>query len=50
MYDFYYEALLEDSSKFIAADNIQNTIIEVLNTGEVSILGTRRLYSAESLK
>lgn len=50
MYDFYYETLLGDSSKFNAADNIQNTIIEVSNSGEVSMLGTRRLYNAKSME
>lgn len=47
MYDFYYEALLEDSSKFTTADNIQNTIIEVSNSGEVSMLGTWRPERSE---
>lgn len=36
MYDFYYETLLEDGSKFNAVEEIQNTIIEVSNSEEVS--------------
>lgn len=35
MYDFYYEALLNDDSKFNAVEGIQNTIIEVSNSEEV---------------
>lgn len=42
MYDFYYETLLEDYTKFSAAECIQNTIIEILNSGEVSMLNIRR--------
>lgn len=48
MYDFYYETLLEDHTKFSAVEGIQSTIIEVLDSREVSMLGTWRFYGAEA--
>lgn len=50
MYDFYYETLLEDSSKFSAVEGIQNTVIEFLNSNEVSMPRRRRRTNVATLQ
>lgn len=51
MYDFYYETLLKDSRKFgAAAESLQNTIIELTDSREVSILGAQHLNVKEPVK
>lgn len=50
MYDFYYETLLKDSKKFEAAESLQNTIIELTDSKEVSVLGAQHLNIKEPVK
>lgn len=50
MYDFYYETLLKDSKKFGAVEGLQNTIIELSDSKEVSVFGAQRLNIEETVE
>lgn len=50
MYDFYYETLLKDSKKFGAVKGLQNTIIELTESKEVSVFGSQHLNIKEPVK